>query len=66
MSLSNYPKNPNLRQGINQVATEVFQTNESCFKDARDDPNKVAECTEKLQVSVKDLETIHASAPWLE
>jgi hypothetical protein len=56
-------KNPNLRQGINQVATEVFQTNESCFKDAKDDPNKVAECTKKLQVSIKDLEKINQPLP---
>jgi hypothetical protein len=56
-------KNPNLRQGINQVATEVFQTNESCFKDAQDDPTKVAKCTEKLQVSVKDLEKINQPLP---
>lgn len=56
-------KNPNLRQGINQVATEVFKTNESCFKDAKGDPNKVTECTEKLQVSVKDLEKINQPLP---
>ncbi|NCR13554.1 MAG: hypothetical protein GPJ02_04410 [Microcystis aeruginosa G13-12] len=56
-------KNPNLRQGINQVATEVFQTNESCFKDAQDDPTKVAKCTEKLQVSVKNLEKINQPLP---
>ncbi|MFM6679448.1 MAG: hypothetical protein ACKPIG_24565 [Microcystis panniformis] len=56
-------KNPNLRQGINQLATEVVKTNESCFKDAKDDPNKVAECTDKLQVSVKDLEKINQPLP---
>ena len=56
-------KNPNLRQGINQVATEVFQTNESCFKDAQDDPTKVAKCTDKLQVSVKNLEKINQPLP---
>ena len=56
-------KNPNLRQGINQVATEVFQTNESCFKDAQADPTKVAKCKEKLQVSVKDLEKINQPLP---
>jgi hypothetical protein len=56
-------KNSNLRQGINQVATEVFQTNESCFKDAKDDPNKVAECIKKLQASVKDLEKINQPLP---
>lgn len=56
-------KNPNLRQGINQLATEVVKTNESCFKDAKGDPNKVAECTEKLQASVKDLEKINQPLP---
>ncbi|EPF21267.1 hypothetical protein FXO09_23490 [Microcystis aeruginosa KLA2] len=56
-------KNSNLRQGINQVATEVFQTNKSCFKDAQADPTKVAKCTEKLQVSVKDLEKINQPLP---
>ena len=56
-------KNSNLRQGINQVATEVFQTNESCFKDAQDDPTKVAKCTDKLQVSVKNLEKINQPLP---
>jgi hypothetical protein len=56
-------KNSNLRQGINQVATEVFQTNKSCFKDAQADPTKVAKCKEKLQVSVKDLEKINQPLP---
>jgi hypothetical protein len=56
-------KNPTLRQGLNQVATEVFQTNESCFKEAKGDKSKVAECTEKLQVSVKDLEKINQPLP---
>ncbi|MCZ8190341.1 MAG: hypothetical protein O9326_11540 [Microcystis sp. LE19-338.1B] len=56
-------KNPNLRQGINQLATEVVKTNESCFKDAKGDPSKVAECTEKLQASVKDLEKINQPLP---
>ncbi|TRV11030.1 MAG: hypothetical protein EWV41_06280 [Microcystis wesenbergii Mw_MB_S_20031200_S109] len=56
-------KNPNLRQGINQVATEVIKNNESCFKDAQADPTKVAKCKEKLQVSVKDLEKINQPLP---
>ncbi|NCQ96754.1 MAG: hypothetical protein EWV75_13995 [Microcystis wesenbergii Mw_QC_S_20081001_S30D] len=56
-------KNSNLRQGINQVATEVFQTNVSCFKDAQGEPTKEAKCTEKLQVSIKDLETISQPLP---
>ena len=56
-------KNPNLRQGINQLATEVVKTNEPCFKDAKGDPTKVAECTEKLQVTVKDLEKINQLLP---
>lgn len=56
-------KNPNLRQGINQVATEVIKNNEPCFKDAQADPTKVAKCKEKLQVSVKDLEKINQPLP---
>jgi hypothetical protein len=56
-------KNPTLRQGLNQVATEVFQANRPCFKDAEGDNSKVAECTQKLQANVKDLEKINQPLP---